>query len=69
MTIRVLAVQATPEQAASALVQRLQLADLAAGREPVESATIREVQRRRAEMAAAAVRAGRVAVASKEEEP
>lgn len=50
MTIRVLAVQATPEQEASALVQRLQLADLAAGREPVESRTIREVEARREQM-------------------
>jgi hypothetical protein len=50
MTIRVLAVQPTPEQEASALVQRLQLADLAAGREPVESRTIREVEARREQM-------------------
>lgn len=40
-------------ESADALVQRLQLADLAAGREPVEGATIREVRRRRAEMDAA----------------
>lgn len=63
------AVPANWETQADALVTRLQLADLAAGREPVEAATIREVLRRRAEMAAAEVRAGRVAVASKEEEP
>ena len=44
---------------ADALVTSLQLADLAAGREPVESAVIREVRRRREEMAAAEVRAGR----------
>lgn len=46
-------------ESADALVKRLQLADLAAGREPVESAVIREVARRRAEMDAAEVRAGR----------
>ena len=39
----------TPTSAA-ALVEQLQLADLRAGREPVESATAREVERRRAEM-------------------
>ena len=38
-------------ESADALVTSLQLADLAAGREPVESAVIREVARRRAEMA------------------
>ena len=46
-------------ESADALVTSLQLADLAAGREPVESAVIREVRRRREEMAAAEVRAGR----------
>lgn len=35
---------------AAALVQRLQLTDLAAGREPVESRTIREVEARREQM-------------------
>jgi len=48
MTTRTVAVHPNPEQsAAAALVQRLQLADLAAGREPVESRTIREVEARR----------------------
>lgn len=46
-------------ESADALVQRLQLADLAAGREPVEGAVIREVRRRREEMARAEQRAGR----------
>lgn len=59
----------SPEALVDRILYGLQLADLAAGREPVEGAVIREVQRRRAEMAAAEVRAGRVAVASKEEEP
>lgn len=35
---------------AGLLVQRLQLADLTAGREPVESRTIREVEARREQM-------------------
>ena len=43
----------TVAESADALVTSLQLADLAAGREPVESAVIREVRRRREEMAAA----------------
>ena len=44
---------------AAALVEQLQLADLRAGREPVESSTAREVERRRAEMQRAEERAGR----------
>ena len=35
---------------AAALVEQLQLEDLRQGREPVESATVREVERRRMEM-------------------
>lgn len=48
-----------PHADAAALVEQLQLGDLRAGREPVESAVAREVERRRAEMQRAEERAGR----------
>lgn len=57
--IRIVTRTATPPTSAAALVEQLQLGDLRQGREPVESAVAREVERRRAEMQRAEERAGR----------
>lgn len=60
MTVKIVLREESAQSRADALVQSLQLADLRAGREPVESRVAREVEARRAVMAQVTERVGRV---------